>query len=197
MTNNNAAKSEATTDNAGKPAGRTHVSKKRYDSKPKPRFSKKREIDEWVSNYIADRNMVVLRHRKTGEPLACSFTEEGLKLVCNKGGRLIYFKDAILRHKQLDDGSWSPFIQSKTEAQNPDIIVEHFVPRNHYKKYWNHRTKRMEYVYRKHPGTNNFILDDEGEKVRIIDSYLQKSELRWTDKAVRLTYGIEEQYYGN
>lgn len=171
---------------------------KNYSSKDvkRKKFAKKREIDEWVSNYIADRNLVVMRDRRTGEPLACSFTEEGLKLTCNKGGRLIYYKDAILRHRKLEDGTWAPYIQSKSESKNPNVIIEHFVPRNHYKQKWNHRTKRKEYIYLRDPLTQRFLLDKEGQRIRELNGNLQKAELRWTDKAIRLTYGMEEEYYG-
>lgn len=48
-------------------------------------------IEPRLATIIADRDLVVLRH-KTGRALAVSYTEDGLKYATSLTGKLLYFK---------------------------------------------------------------------------------------------------------
>jgi len=63
-----------------------------------------------------------------GKPLGVSYTEDGLKLVCNSDGRMPYYNKAILRANQ---GETPGYTITGDLRKNPNIIVEKFVPRDH------------------------------------------------------------------
>lgn len=51
-------------------------------------------IEERIAKFISDRDLLVLREKKTGRALNVSYTEDGLKYTTSLSGRLIYFTDA-------------------------------------------------------------------------------------------------------
>ena len=53
-------------------------------------------IDKVIGQFITDKNLYVLRNRKTGQAINTSYTEEGLKYTMSPNGKLTYFKDAKL-----------------------------------------------------------------------------------------------------
>lgn len=64
-------------------------------------------IDKAIGQFIKDKKMCVLRSTKTGQALATSYTEEGLKYSTSANGKLLYFKNAKLArdYKQDADGN--------------------------------------------------------------------------------------------
>lgn len=51
-------------------------------------------IEERISKFIEDRNLVVLREKRSGRALNVSYTEDGLKYTTSLSGKLPYFNDA-------------------------------------------------------------------------------------------------------
>jgi|AACY02.6.fsa_nt_gi hypothetical protein len=88
-----------------------------------------KKIEPWIREFIAENDLVVLRNSR-GKALSVSYTEDGLKWAANKFGKLLYFDNAHLRHRQMDDGSWVPYVKGELK-KSPRVTVEKFVPRDH------------------------------------------------------------------
>ena len=73
--------------------------------------------------------MWILRS-KSGKGLNVSYTEEGLKLTANKGGKLLYYTDAYLRHRKTESGDWMPYLDGDL-TPSKKVYVEKFVPKDH------------------------------------------------------------------
>ncbi len=78
-------------------------------------------IERGIASFIKDRNLVVLRDKRTGAALNVSYSEYGLTWTTNKVGRLLYFTKAFLKNgKKVGD-----------LTKSPNVYVERFVPRDH------------------------------------------------------------------
>lgn len=88
-----------------------------------------KKIEPWIREFIVDNDLVVLRN-KYGKALAVSYTEDGVKWACNKFGKLLYFDDAYLRHRKMDDGTWAPYVKGELK-KSPDVTTEKFIPVDH------------------------------------------------------------------
>lgn len=80
-----------------------------------------KQIERGIATFIKDRNLVVLRDRRSNAALNVSYTEDGLKWTTNKVGRLLYYNKAFLSSGRMV-GDLSP---SKA------VYIERFVPRDH------------------------------------------------------------------
>lgn len=87
-------------------------------------------IEEWIREFIRDRNLVVLRDRR-GKALNVSYSIDGLKWTANKFGKLLYYKNCYLGHEEVSPGNWRPVFRGKME-KSPNVVVEKFVPRDHH-----------------------------------------------------------------
>lgn len=65
-------------------------------------------------------------------------------------------------------------------TKNPKIYVEDFIPMNHYIL-----DKEGQIQYQKYPN-GDLILNDDGNKIPIIDSKLQAYEFVWCNKAMKM-----------
>lgn len=92
--------------------------------------NKIRPIEPWIRKYIEDANLVVLRDKRNNKPLNVSYTEEGLRWTCNKDAKLLFYKNAYLRHRDIGEKIWQPYIVGDTK-RNPHVVVEKFVPKDH------------------------------------------------------------------
>lgn len=90
------------------------------------------KIDKGMRALIASQDMWILRS-KSGKGLGVSYSEEGLKLTANKGGKLLYYRDAYLRHKKDDSGQWIPYLDGDLTPSDK-VYVEKFVPKDHKRK---------------------------------------------------------------
>lgn len=75
---------------------------------------------ERVKQRIVQNNFVVMRDKWTKKPLGVAMTEDGLKYVCNKLGKALYFKNAFFRNGRLE-GQLSVSNKIYVEKFNPII----------------------------------------------------------------------------
>jgi len=83
-----------------------------------------REIDKGISQFIADKNLKVLRRKKDNVAINVSYSQRGLEWTSNKLGRCVMYKRAFIRNGKISCSGNDCLI-------SPDVYVEHFVPRNH------------------------------------------------------------------
>lgn len=101
------------------------------DSSVPPRAAYNRDlIEERISNIITDAGFKVLRKKSTNEPLNVSYTEDGLRWTVNRDYRLLYYKEAYLKHRVVD-GQVSWYIEGDTTPAD-NVWVQDFVPMNHF-----------------------------------------------------------------
>lgn len=78
-------------------------------------------IEKGIASFIKDRNLMVLRDKRSGAALNVSYSEYGLTWTTNKVGRLLYYNKAFLSSgKKVGD-----------LKPSPHVYIEKFVPRNH------------------------------------------------------------------
>ena len=82
------------------------------------------EIYPKIREIVENNNMKVLREIGTNRPLNVSYSEEGLKLTINKAGRLLCYRNAILRNR---DGVVAP--EGDMRPSNR-VYIEDFKPRD-------------------------------------------------------------------
>lgn len=88
-----------------------------------------KSIEERIAKFISDRDLVVLRERKTGRALNVSYTEDGLKYTTSLGGKLLYFNDAWLKVLYRDNQPYFVGVQGDLEKSKL-VYVEKFIPTN-------------------------------------------------------------------
>lgn len=79
-----------------------------------------KKIERGIARFLEDRDLVVLREKKSGTALNVSYTVEGLKWTTNKVGKLLYFNKAY-----LTSGKWVGDL-----SPSPYVYVEKFVPQD-------------------------------------------------------------------
>lgn len=126
-------------------------------------------IEPRIRDLVVSGNFYVLRRKKTGEPLNVSYSKQGLKWTADKNRNLLYFRSAQLRHKKDIEGNWMPYFWkygSEGLEKSNDIIVEQFVPRDHYK------------------------IGEDGKITNTLDPRLQVAEYLFTSKALKMLYWV-------
>jgi len=86
-------------------------------------------IEDRIRSLISDGDVVVLRDRKSGKALNCSFTEEGLRWTVDKKSNLVYFKNARLETTQVGDKFITRPVGDLTPSKK--VVVEKFIPKDH------------------------------------------------------------------
>lgn len=90
------------------------------------------EIDVNIQNFIASRNLFVLRDKKTDNALHVSYTEDGLQYATHPNtGRLVYFRNANFARVYDKQGNILRVDIVGDKRMNPNVYVEQFVPKNH------------------------------------------------------------------
>lgn len=91
-----------------------------------------------------------------GKALGVSYSEEGLKYVCNNRGDMLYFKDALYS----DINSWN----SPTLKRSNKVYVEDFVPMDHIVK--NHKGEYLD----KNNQTSEIMATDKALRLYYVSS---------------------------
>jgi hypothetical protein len=124
-------------------------------------------IEPKIKELIKDNEFFVLRSKRTGEILNVSYSRYGLRWTTDKNRRLIYFKNAQLRHKKDEYGNMMPYFHKLSVdglEKSDSVVVEKFIPKDHYL-----------------PNKQNSL-----------DARLQVIEYRYVSKALKMLYWVPE-----
>jgi len=89
-----------------------------------------RTIEPWIKELVRSHKLYVMRD-KFGKAINVSYTKEGLKWTADKNSKLLYYKNARLEHRLIDNIYYPKFAGDLTP--DPTMTVELFVPTDQYR----------------------------------------------------------------
>lgn len=128
-------------------------------------------IEPQIRERIEGRGLYVLRRKGSKEALNVSYSPFGLRWTTDRNRRLLYFKNAELRHKRDIVGNLIPYFHKFGKdglEKSSSVYVEEYVPIDHYK------------------------LDQNGNSTLELDARLQVSEYMMASRALRMVYKTYE-----
>lgn len=126
-----------------------------------------------MAQWIKDQNFMVLRDSRSRKALGVSYSEDGLRWISNKYGRLLYFNKAYVEHRKVGDIYFPYFSGDLRKSRN--VYSERFIP------------------------TDHFVLDRNGNPKLgrdgnpIININNQIAEFLWINKASKMAYVNNEE----
>lgn len=128
-------------------------------------------IEPRIKELITSNEFYVLRRKDTGEILNVSYSRYGLRWTTDINRRMLYFRNAQLRHRKDIEGNLVPYFHKFSEdglEKSSKVIVEKFIPKDHFK-------------------------NDK------LDARLQVIEYRFVSKALKMLYWVPDNaiVYGN
>lgn len=79
------------------------------------KFTRLDPIEPRIAKFIEDRDLYVLRDKKTGTALNVSYSEDGLKWTTNATGRLLYYDNAHI----------VPIVDLKSSIKENRTVISH------------------------------------------------------------------------